>query len=509
MLFPGPSLARQNTADGASNDSPVLLEGGERVLFIGNGYVGSEGGLHNHFRRTLARPEPALSIETDWPAMFNRPTLADMLTDEVATRIREGPDDLIVAMNGHADAMREVAGLIESSGRTMVLFSTWAENPVIRADGMEGFRAETHTLMDQARQFEKETGVRVAPSGLIFYDLLADPIEFPGLREDYLFVQGGSIQNDLGTLVNVSALYAVTTGRSPVGLPVWDPFPESLVAAIQERVWHVVQDWQAGNTVLKPVPRQVASARAAAQRTTQNEQTPTWPPLLEDGDHLFYVGNSFIGSEGGLNNHFRRMTTSASPPLTISDTSLIFWGQGLNRMYTGDVVREIESGGSDIVVVTSGPVEMLNRFKTAIEPTGAQMAVHMTWGRNPTINEGGLASFREQTQNLVVTMREFEHETGIPVVPCGLIFYDLVVDPPDVAGLRLDWVFMGENIHQNHIGTMANATAHYAVLTGRSPVGLPMWDPYPPELVQAVQERAWHIVKEWKAGRVQVKSLPE
>jgi hypothetical protein len=231
--------------------------------------------------------------------------------------------------------------------------------------------------------------------------------------------------------------------------------------------------------------------------------------LLEDGDHLFYVGNSFIGSEGGLNNHFRRMITSASPPLTISDTSLIFWGQGLNRMYTGDVVREIESGGSDIVVVTSGPVEMLNRFKTAIEPTGAQMAVHMTWGRNPTINEGGLASFREQTQNLVVTMREFEHETGIPVVPCGLIFYDLVVDPPDVAGLRLDWVFMGENIHQNHIGTMANATAHYAVLTGRSPVGLPMWDPYPPELVQAVQERAWHIVKEWKAGRVQVKSLPE
>ncbi len=97
----------------------------------------------------------------------------------------------------------------------------------------------------------------------------------------------------------------------------------------------------------------------------------------------------------------------------------------------------------------------------------------------------------------------------MPVAPCGLVFYDLVVDPPDVPGLRPDWVFMSENIHQGQIGTMANAATHYAVMTGRSPVGLPMWDPYPPKLVKAVQERAWKIVQDWKAGKVVVKPVKQ
>ena len=127
----------------------------------------------------------------------------------------------------------------------------------------------------------------------------------------------------------------------------------------------------------------------------------------------------------------------------------------------------------------------------------------MTWGRNPTINDQGMEGFKNQTKAIVETTMKFEEETGVPVIPCGLIFYDLVKNPPQFENIKLreDWVFMVENIHQNHLGTMINASAHYAVLTGQSPVGLPMWDPYPEELVRVLQERTWQIVKDWKAGK--------
>jgi hypothetical protein len=64
---------------------------------------------------------------------------------------------------------------------------------------------------------------------------------------------------------------------------------------------------------------------------------------------------------------------------------------------------------------------------------------------------------------------------------------------------------MVENIHQNHLGTMANIAAHYGVLTGQPPIGLPMWDPYPPDLVKALQMRAWEIIQDWKKGEVNIK----
>jgi hypothetical protein len=52
---------------------------------------------------------------------------------------------------------------------------------------------------------------------------------------------------------------------------------------------------------------------------------------------------------------------------------------------------------------------------------------------------------------------------------------------------------------------ITRAASRYAVMTGRSPVGLPMCDPYPPELVEAVQERAWQIVRDLKPDRIVVK----
>jgi hypothetical protein len=484
---------------------PSLLHDKDSVLFIGNSKVGSEGGLQNHFRRTLTRADPPLSIQTFWPGMFNRPTLKDMYTEEVTERIQTGTDDLVIVSSGSVEAMKQFADLIRDAGKQMVLYATWAENPYLEEKGWAAFREATRLHMEQVKKFEKAEQIPVVSSGLIYYDLLADPIPF-GLRQDYLFVPGSSVQNDLGTMVNVAALYAVTTGRSPVGLPMWEPFDPELVRAVQERVWTIVRDWKNGKINLKPIPERSSITGRSPQMSTELSQ---WPALLKDGDSVYYVGNSFIGSEGGLENHFPRLLSQIKPAMDISTSSIIFWGRGLQSMYTDEVREEIATGRHEVVVVTSGPPDLLKKFHRDIEAAGSRMAVHMTWGRNPTINDGGLTSFREQTIRIVETLQQFEKETKVPVIPCGLIFYDLIVDPPAINGLRLDWVFMIENIHQNHIGTLANAAAHYAVMTGRSPAGLPMWDPYPEELVKAVQERAWKIVRDWKAGRVEVKPVPE
>jgi hypothetical protein len=481
-----------------------LLENGDSVLFVGNSKVGSEGGLQHHFRRTLAKANPSLTIETHWFGMFNRPTLADMYTDEVIERIKTGNDAVVIVQSGSTEAMQQFAELIQSNGKHMVILGAWADNPHLEESDAANFREATQSHMEQLMKFENEHNIPVVPSGLIYYDLMIDPPAWEGLREDFLFVPGSSVQNDLGTLVNVAAIYAVMTGNSPVGLPIWDPFPPALVKAIEERTWKIVQDWQQGNIHMKPVPKNLTSTQQKPQMSTE---APQWPALLAEGDQIYYVGNSFIGSEGGLENHFPRLLTQVEPSMNISTSSDIFWGRGLQSMYTEEVKEKIATGQNDIVVVTSGPTHLLHKFHDEITQAGSQMVIHMTWGRNPSINEGGLASFREQTVQIAESMKKFEEETGVPVVPCGLIFYDLIADPPPIEGLRLDWVFMVENIHQNHIGTMSNTAAHYAVMTGRSPVGLPMWDPYPPELVTAVQERVWKIVQEWKAGKINVKPL--
>lgn len=503
LVFAGCLLISPLLAQTTKN---VLLNNGDSVFFIGNSKVGSEGGLHHRFRRTLAKTDPPLTIGTHWFGMYNRLTLKDMYTDEVIERIKTGHDALVIVQSGSDEAMEQFADLIADHGQQMIIFSTWADNPYLPGNDMETFRQATEAHMQQLKDFEKSNNIPVVPSSLIYYDLLVDLPKWEPLRNDFLFVPGSSVQNDLGTIVNVASIYAVTTGNSPVGLPIWDPFPPELVKIVQERVWKIVQDWQDDKINLKPVPKQVNKTLAKSQMSTE---TPLWTPLLEDGDQIYYVGNSFIGTEGGLENHFPRLLTEIEPAQHITTSSDIFWGQGLQRMYTEEVREKIATGKNDIVVVTSGPTDLLHKFYDDIKKAGSQMVIHMTWGWNPTLNEGGMTGFREQTIRIAESMKQFEAETGTPVVPCGLIFYDLITNPPPIEGLRLDWVFMPENIHQNHLGTLANAAAHYAIMTGRSPVGLPMWDPYPPALIKAVQERVWEIVKDWKAGKIEVREVGE
>ncbi|MDR2495941.1 MAG: hypothetical protein LBD21_02285 [Tannerellaceae bacterium] len=481
-LIPAAALSQRH--------SPPLITEGTKILFVGNENVGSEGGLHNHIRRSLALASDPIRIEAAWISMYDKPSLVDMFTDSLLRRIQTGTDSLLVITSGDSDAMLRFAGLAEVHKRKLIFFQAWAKNPVADSGGMRGFRERTLEEARRLKALEREHGIRVAPVGLIYYDLIVDPVPFWALREDYLFTPGASVQNDLGSLVNVAAIYAAANRQSPVGLPSRDPFPAELVRALQERVWNICREWEDDIIKLKPIPDKYAE--------------PLWTPLVANADSILFVGNSYIGAEGGLDNHLSRMSQLMNPPLHLNVQSIIHWGQGLGRMYNDSVLKAIATGGKKLVVVTSGPDEQMLRFAEAISKAGSRMMVHMTWPTNPTLNGNNLHAYRDRLLKLVGQMRAFESASGIAVAPCGLVFYDLLVDPPKLEGLRIDWMYMEEDIHQNHIGTMINAATHYAVMTGRSPVGLPMWDPWPPQLVREVQQRAWKIVKEWKAGQLMI-----
>lgn len=474
-----------------------MLKSGQKILFIGNSKVGSEGGLHHHFRRTLARLDTPIEVETDWIAMYGARTLGDMLTDAVKTRIEKGDDDLIIVQSGSISDLKTFAQLVTAANKQMLVFGAWQDNPYESSRSPVANQKILHDQYQALKAFETSSNVLVAPAGLAINELYAHPPRKHIQRSDYLFTPATSIQNDLGTFVNISMLYTTLTNNPPSSLPIWDPFPKSVIKKIHSKTFSVYKQWKKGNVKASIISSNYSRGSELAMDL---KNAPSWPAILKPNSKIYYVGNSYIGTEGGLENHFPRILKEINSPYKIGTKSQIYWGQGLARMHTDIVQRQIAEGDEDIVVVTSGPRIYLDSFYRDITAAGKQMVVHMTWGRNPTINDGGMDGYRTQSKKIEVETKAFAAATGVPIVPCGSIYYDLISNPPvfnDIQ-LRKDWTFIEENIHQNQFGTMINAAAHYAVLTGQSPVGLPMWDPYPQKLVRVVQERVWQIVKQWK-----------
>lgn len=245
---------------------------------------------------------------------------------------------------------------------------------------------------------------------------------------------------------------------------------------------------------------------------------------------MFFVGNSFTGNDGGLPIHLEHAWPHASLPLHVQTDAQYFWGQGLGAMYTPAVVDAIEGGRFDTCVVTSGTIDEMTRFAALVERHCDHFVVFMTWARNPTIST--MREFRDGTAAIVDDLRELERRTSAHVIPSGLVFYDLVATPPR-AGLREDWLFFPQNIHQNGAGVAINVYVAYAALVAESPVGIEYelvlpdgavvvsgervatrkledkktyaYDElvFDDELRTALQERAWNITAAWFAGNTE------
>ncbi len=231
----------------------------------------------------------------------------------------------------------------------------------------------------------------------------------------------------------------------------------------------------AASTDPEPASSGVATSTTAADDSSSSGvlqstgNAPSWDGIVADGDRMFFVGNSYTGNDGGLGPHIEKAWPSASVPIHVDTDSRIYWGQGLGSMYTPDVVQTITNGNFDTCVITSGSLGDMLEFVPLVEASCDHFVVYMTWARNPTLTS--MQSYRDGTAQIVATMRQLEDTTDARVVPSGLVYYDLLADPPR-EGLRPDWLYYPQNIHQNGAGIALNVYIFYAALVGESPIGI-------------------------------------
>ena len=236
-------------------------------------------------------------------------------------------------------------------------------------------------------------------------------------------------------------------------------------------------------------------------------------PVVRDGDHLLFVGNGYMANEGGVYNYLQAALRKRGIEITLE--SKIADGMSLSEMVTRDVGDAMMSPDVDVVVITSGDPKVMRQFATKLKGRGKRLVVFMTWEEKHPGNHATLPQYTTATRNAVRTMRDLEKETGATIIPAAVLYHDLIVRPPDGMP-RIDYLWRQANIHQNSLGTMANALLMSAMLTGESPAGLNF--DFPPhiigqqlsdepelrltrELREILQYRAWAVAQSWSKGK--------
>lgn len=236
-------------------------------------------------------------------------------------------------------------------------------------------------------------------------------------------------------------------------------------------------------------------------------------PVVHDGDHLLLVGNSFMANEGGVANYLQAALRKRG--VDITHESKIAYGKPLSEMVTREVGVAMMKPEVDVVVITSGDMKVMKQFATKLKGSGKHLVVFMTWETKHPGNRATEKQYTAATRKAVLAMRELEKETGVTIIPAAVLFHDLTVRPPDGMP-RVDYLWKAQNIHQNALGTMANALLMSAMLTGESPARLSFDFPpyivgqkfrdepdlrYTRDLREALQYRAWAVTQAWVKGK--------
>ena len=236
-------------------------------------------------------------------------------------------------------------------------------------------------------------------------------------------------------------------------------------------------------------------------------------PIVKDGDHLLFLGNSFMANEGGVYNYLQTALSKRGIDVTVD--SKIASGKPLSEMVTREVGSAMMDSKVDVVVITSGDAKAVKQFATKLKDTGKRLVVFMTWDPKHPGNRASKPQYTSATRGAVRIMRQLEKETGATIIPAAVLFHSLTIDPPEGMP-RIDYLWRERNVHQNAIGTMANALLFSAMLTGESPAGLNF--DFPPHIVgqnvrdepairltrplrETLQYRSWAVAQGWVKGK--------
>jgi hypothetical protein len=223
---------------------------------------------------------------------------------------------------------------------------------------------------------------------------------------------------------------------------------------------------------------------------------PSW--LIESGDSVFFVGNSFFGWEDRrLAEWVAAVGQSVSPPVTINTGSHVVFGNNPLSWFFAEQESQdaIDSGNYDVFVLQGEefePVDHKEEFHAAVRDYHAAVTQHggrvmlfMTW--DFVWNDGNPQFF----DALSASYDEIGAELGIPVIPVGLIYQDVDADLPPG---EQKYFLTGQNLHQTESGSAVNAYATFAMLTGRNPMGVTFTangNTNSPELLAYLSDKSW------------------
>ena len=185
------------------NNLPGMIEGISTALDgpIVRGAAHTHGGqtLRGHIDDghlpSLLSEGPEDGGDWDWVMLQEQSTLG---TDyDRDSGMLGSPDDF-------HDAARDLAAMVKEAGATPALYMTWAK---------EAFPSQSETLSDAYRSIGTELGLDVAIVGEAWEEVRR-------LRPELgLYLGDGSHPNAAGSYLAACVIYAVVSGRSPLGAP--------------------------------------------------------------------------------------------------------------------------------------------------------------------------------------------------------------------------------------------------------------------------------------------------
>ncbi len=221
------------------------------------------------------------------------------------------------------------------------------------------------------------------------------------------------------------------------------------------------------------------------------------PARAEAPENLLFVGNSFSYYNNGLQNHYRRLLSAASPGgrapgrarlMTISGGTLPEHRGGLEHMlraYDWDaVVLQGYSLGPVDEVMAEPFRQAARRYAESIRADGAEPVFFMTWA---------YISRPEMTQALDEAYTAIGRELDARVVPVGRAFAAVRDERDDIA------LIMDDDKHPTLAGTYLAACTFFAALTGETPAGLGYTAGLDAETAAYLQSVAWRTVREYAA----------
>jgi len=189
---------------------------------------------------------------------------------------------------------------------------------------------------------------------------------------------------------------------------------------------------------------------------------------------VLFIGNSLtISFNRSLPLTLSTMAATATPPITIeTDSSPVAGGLVLKHHWDDvNTVNKIRQAGWDFVVLqewSGGFIEspqeareFTRKLDAEIKKSGAQTVLFMTWAYrdNPAMIEAVAQAYTD-----------IAIELKAKLAPVGRAWEQSIKEHPDLDLFRKDKLW--DKSHQGIHGTYLNACVFYAVLTGKSPLGL-------------------------------------